>query len=318
MGTSSMIWIGAGILALACAGAFWALRAAPSSLNTEEMQAAYRAAPLAAPVGGLQVYHLGHSLVGRDMPAMLQQLAPEGHGHHSQLGWGTSLREHWEPDLAINGFDAENDHPAFRPAREAIASGAYDAIVLTEMVEIEDAINYHKSPFYLKKWAELARSGGADTRIYLYETWHHLDDPAGWLERLDRDFEGAWQARILRPAHDPDAAPVRIIPAGQVMAALVRRVEASGGIGPVQAKADLFRLNEDGSQDMIHLNDLGHYLVALTHYAVLYHRDPTGLPHTLRRADGSVAQSPGRDLALAMQETVWNIVRGMPSTGVAQ
>jgi hypothetical protein len=102
------------------------------------------------------------------------------------------------------------------------------------------------------------------------------------------------------------------------MAALVRRVEAAGGIGPMQTRTDLFRLKEDGSQDMIHLGDLGSYLVALTHYAVLYHRDPAGLPYKLRRADGTDATPPGDELARVMQETVWDVVRGLPSTGVAQ
>ncbi|MEM9095984.1 MAG: hypothetical protein AAGC62_13520, partial [Pseudomonadota bacterium] len=57
----------------------------------------------------LTTFHLGHSLVGRDMPAMVAQLAMAGHSYKSQLGWGTSMREHFEPDMTINGFDVEND-----------------------------------------------------------------------------------------------------------------------------------------------------------------------------------------------------------------
>ncbi|MFX0540192.1 hypothetical protein ACEWPM_000455 [Roseovarius sp. S4756] len=313
MGNSVMIWIGAAVLGLTGAVALWMARA--PGVTAEAFEAAY-AAPLTAPEGALAVYHLGHSLTGRDMPAMLAQLAPEGHSYHSQLGWGTSLREHWEQDVPIKGFDAENDHPHFRPAREAVGSGTYDAIVLTEMVEIEDAIRYHASADYLAKWSELAHKGNPDTRVYLYETWHSLDDPTGWLARLDRDLPEAWEAGILRPAHDPDAAPVRVIPAGQVMAALVRHVEAAGGIGPMQTRRDLFRLNADGTQDLIHLNDLGNYLVALTHYAALYHRSPVGLPDALRRADGTAANAPGEALARVMQETVWDVVTAYPKTGV--
>lgn len=315
MSTSWMIWIGLGALTLAVAGGVMALRG-PAGATMAEMDAA-QAARLAPPEGGMRVFHLGHSLVGRDMPAMLAQLAPEGHDYASQLGWGTSLREHWEPDLAINGFEDENDHPAFVPAREAIASGVYDAVVLTEMVEIEDAIRHHSAARYLGKWADLARRGNPDTRIYLYETWHRLDDPKGWLDRLDADLEGAWKSRILAPAHITDVPPIRLIPAGQAMAALVRRIETEGGIDGIDAREGLFRLNPDGTQDMIHLNDLGHYLVALTHYAVLYHRTPVGLPHALRRADGSAAEAPGDALARAMQETVWQVVVNEPWTGVA-
>lgn len=277
--------------------------------------AAYTA-PLPAPKGPLAVYHLGHSLVGRDMPAMLAQLAPDGHSYDSQLGWGTSLREHWEPDLAINGFDAENAHPRYRDAREAVGSGDYDAVVLTEMVEIKDALRYHKGEKYLGRWADLARNAAPAPRVYLYETWHNLDDPGGWLTRLDGDLRAAWLGQLVAPNQRRDA-PIYLIPAGQVMAALVRAVEGAGGIGPMKDRTDLFRLNPDGTQDQIHPNDLGNYLIALTHYAVLYHRSPVGLPQDLIRADGTRADLPGAELAQVMQQTVWDVVRSLPETGVA-
>ena len=311
--------IGLGILCLAVAIAwiFWPKRG-PSP---EAVARAYEA-PLPAPDQGLQVYHLGHSLVGRDMPAMLTQLAQaggqDGHSHESQLGWGTSLREHYEPDLPINGFEAENDHPRYRDAAEALGSGDYDAVILTEMVELRDAIRYHKSGRYLHLWAERAREGNPDVRVYLYETWHHLDDPEGWLLRLDRDLERYWMAELLHKdlAENPER-PIHVIPAGQVMAAFVRRVEEKGAVGNVAAAADLFARRDDGSLDTIHVNDLGAYLVALTHYAVLYHSSPVGLPHRLSRADGSPANMPDPDTARLMQEVVWDIVSGMPQTGVA-
>ena len=58
--------------------------------------------PLPHPKGPMRVFHLGHSLVGRDMPAMLAQLAPKGHAYESQLGWGTTLKAHWGPKEEIN------------------------------------------------------------------------------------------------------------------------------------------------------------------------------------------------------------------------
>jgi hypothetical protein len=85
---------------------------------------------------------------------------------------------------------------------------------------------------------------------------------------------------------------VHVIPAGQVLARLVRAIEGGQGVPGLQRREDLFALNPDGSQDLIHLNDLGNYLVALTHYAVLYHRSPVGLPHQLLKADGTPAVAP--------------------------
>ena len=291
----------------------------PGNPSAQLLRSAY-AAPLAAPSRPLRVFHLGHSLVGRDMPAMLAQLAGAGHRYESQLGWGTSLRAHWEDDVPIKGFRIENAHPRFRPADQAIASGDYDAVILTEMVELRDAIRYHDSANYLTRWANLARAADPDTRIYLYETWHRTDDPDGWLARLDGDLATLWEARLLAPdlRAGKGRNPIRVIPAGQVMAAFVRRVEAEGGIGPIRDRFDLFARQEDGTTDPIHINDFGAYLVALTHYAVLYHRSTAGLPHALRRADGQPAADPGADAARAMQEIVWQVVTAYDKTGVRQ
>lgn len=307
------------LTAVILAAALWALWPRPRLPDAATIAAAY-AAPLPPPDHPLSVYHLGHSLVGRDMPAMLAQLAGPGYRYDLQLGWGTSLKEHWEPDLPINGFEAENATPHFRPAREAIGSGDYDAVILTEMVELRDAIRYHDSPRYFQKWADLARAASPATRVYLYETWHPLDTAEGWLDRLDRDLPELWEGKLLLPdlAHDTSHRPAHVIPAGQVMAAFVRRLEAEGGIGNIQRREDLFALQPDGTPDPIHPSDLGNYLVALTHYAVLYGRSPLGLPHALTRADGSPATAPDAAAARAMQDTVWQIVTTYPKTGVAR
>lgn len=284
----------------------------------EAMLAEAHATSTSAPTAPLRVYHLGHSLVGRDMPAMLEQLAGDGHSHASQLGWGTSLRAHWDPDEPINGFEQENNHPNFLPAREAISSGTFDAVVLTEMVELRDAITYHDSPTYKSFWAELARQASPNTQVYLYETWHRLDDPDGWLERLDRDFSELWRGKILAGdiAKSGTDRATRMIPAGQVMAEFVRRVEAQGGVGNIDSREALFARQDSGELDMIHLSDLGEYLVAITHYAVLYKRSPVGLPAQLNLADGSAARAPTEDAALLMQQVAWEVVQRLPETGV--
>lgn len=303
-----------GLIAASAVAAGYAYRRSTAGERAAE---ALYATPLPKPDGALSVFHLGHSLVGRDMPAMLEQLAGAGHDHASQLGWGTSLREHWDPDLPINGFDQENDHPRFRSAQEALGTEDFDAVVLTEMVEIADAVRYHDSAATLAKWARLAHDANSNARVYLYETWHHTDDPAGWLARIDADLPGYWQGRILYPALARSGAAIHLIPAGQVMAAFVRRVTQDGGVPGLTDVDDLMAKRDDGTPDTIHFNDLGAYLVALTHYAVLYHRSPVGLPFALNRADGTPATPPSPEAAALMQSTVWDIVTRHPETGVA-
>mgnify|MGYP005848875613 CR=1 FL=1 len=296
----------------------------PRKPDADLLRAVYTA-PLPAPTDPMRVFHLGHSLVGRDMPAMLAQLADAGigpgHGYESQLGWGTSLNEHWQGGEAIKGFAVENDHPRYRDAHEAIGSGQYDAVILTEMVEIRDAIRYHDSARALHRWADLARKASPETRLYLYESWHRLDDADGWLNRLDTDLAAYWEGKLTLPelamAEDMER-PVRIIPAGQVMAAFSRAVEAAGGVGNVKDRESLFARDDQGALDPIHVSDLGAYLVALTHYAVLYQRTPEGLPHRLIRADGTSADAPDPQAAALMQRLVWEVVTAYPKTGVAR
>ncbi|WP_226780962.1 hypothetical protein [Oceaniglobus trochenteri] len=308
----------AALALLAAAGGGFALGSLhrPARLPGPVAVAAAYQTPLPTPRRGLNVFHLGHSLVGRDMPAMLAQLAGEGHRYHSQLGQGTALRQHWYPGLPVQGFASENAHDRFRPAHGAIGSGDYDAVILTEMVELLDALKYHESGPYLTRWADLARGANPTTRVYLYETWHGLDDSGGFLARLDADIERLWVGELL--AHDLSTAPPRpihLIPAGQVLARVVRAIE-SDPLPGLARREDLFALAPDGSRDPIHLNDIGAYLVAVTHFATLYHRPPLGLPHRLLRADGTPADAPGAAAAALIQRLAWEVVRADPRTGV--
>lgn len=305
-----------GLLALVVAAVagglwWWTQMRAPKPLSPDAV-AARLATPLPAPEGPLAVYHLGHSLVGRDMPAMLAQMA--GHSYASQLGWGSSLRDHWTGTVA--GFDTENAHPAHRPAGEALDSGDYPVVVLTEMVEIRDAIRYHDSPQHLALWAARARAARPDARIYLYETWHRTDDPEGWLTRIDTDSARYWQGQVLAGAlaHD-DVGEIYVIPGGPVMAAVVRAIDA-GDIPGLTSRDDLMARDAAGAVDTIHFNDIGAYLMALTHYAVIYQRSPEGLPHALLRADGSPADAVTPEAALALQRIVWATVSGYGLTGL--
>jgi hypothetical protein len=317
------IMIGGGLVASAAAlvagGLWWrqarrgpALPPPRDPVGSAALEAALQ--PMPAPDRPLRVYHLGHSLVGRDMPAMLAQMA--GHDHASQLGWGATLRQHWEDALEIPGFDTENAHSHFRPAHEAIASGEYDAIILTEMIGLREAIRYHASPFYLARWAEAARAGNPAVRLYLYETWHRLDEPEGFLERLADDLFTLWKGQLKQGAMAWGQEPPHLIPGGQVLRAAVLAAEA-GQFPGLSSRDDFFRREADGTVDPIHLNDLGHYLIALAHYAVLYHRSPLMLPAQVTRADGAqVSIDP--DQAARLQALVWDVVRRIPATGLAQ
>lgn len=306
---AAVLFVGVGYLA------YLRFFSEPGPISQERFDALYSTPAPAPAESSSRVFHLGHSLVGRMMPAMLAQLAAsqglESYEYESQLGWGTRLNAHWEPDVRIKGYDEENDHSRFRDAKEALASGDYDTVVLTEGVEIRDSIKYGKSSKYLAKWAEAARAGNPDVRVYFYESWHGLDDEEGWLNRLDRDLELYWENAILKRAlaYEENPQAIYLIPAGQVMAAVTREIEGGAGVGPIKTRSDLFR-------DDIHFNDYGAYLVALTHFAVLFQTSPVGLPHALLKPNGEPAEDMGSEAAEFLQQIVWDTVRTYPRTGL--
>lgn len=296
-------------LALATGLAWWWF-SPPRSLSDAEFNALY-SEPL-PPRRPEAVYHLGHSLVGREMPNMLSRFM--GNRYNSQLGWGGAINQHWLRD--VPGFEEENRPPVFRDAHEAIGSGEYEAVVFTEMVELKDAIRWHDSANALAKWAQLARKARPDVRLYLYETWHHLDDPAGWETRIAADLPALWEGEILRKAMaQPGVGTIHVIPAGQVMAAVAARIEA-GALPGLTRREELFYKSPEGVQDYIHASDLGGYIVALTHFAVLSGESPVGLPSDLLNTDGSPARLPPAETARAIQQVVWDVVSRYAPAGI--
>lgn len=283
----------------------------PISRATFDQRYSQPLPPVKLPVN---IYHLGHSLVGGVLPAMLSQLG--GNGYAKQLGFGASLKQHWSGD--VDGMDQSNDPDHYREAHQALASGDYSVVVFTEMLELRDAIRWHESPAYLAQWIGLSRKARPDLRIFIYETWHWLDDPTGWLDRIDADRADLWEDGVLRPAMGyPDVGTVYVIPGGTVMAAAVRLIE-TGQVPNLTSRRELFGLNPDGSDDPIHFNDLGAYLMALTHYAVIFQRSPEGLPHQLNHADGTPAMAFTPEAAAMLQKVVWRVVTSYRQTGVAQ
>lgn len=271
--------------------------------------------PLPAPDRVGAVFHLGHSLVGEDMPSMFAQLG--GHGYTAQIGWGTTLKQHWQDEERIGGYQLRAEGMPPTPAKAALAAGGFDAVVLTEMVEIRDAIRWYDSPRFLADWVRLARQTNPQLPVYLYETWHNLDDPAGWLERIDADLDAHWLSEVVAPAETRrGVGPIHLIPGGQALAAVVRAAEA-GQIPGLTRREQLFRLDDKGQIDTIHIGDLGAYVVALAHYAVIYQQSPVGLPHRLTRADGSAALALDDTAAPNVQRIVRDVVAATPHAGVS-
>ncbi|MFW6049745.1 MAG: hypothetical protein ACODAU_01150 [Myxococcota bacterium] len=173
-------------------------------------------------------------------------------------------------------------------------------------------------------------------------TWESIADAAATGEGVTPPDDYEWSG----PGPDPGADcqmrdAVHIVPAGQAMAALYDQLDAAGGEPPwngldidaffyngyrdwpddwplpperaseVKVDQTLSRLSTyDPSEppDDIHPSALGAYYVGLVHYATIYRRSPVGLP---------AANGVSPEVAEALQELAWQVVRSYPRSGVA-
>lgn len=199
--------------------------------------------------------------------------------------------------------------------------GNYDVLVVTERVSLAATLNAHNSPDEAMRWfnhAFVKGGEGKGAETILYATWVDIEsgvvgtdgykDADGnipFRERLPREM-GMWEqiqdhVNANRPEGSP---PMRMIPGPLLMAAMYDAIEAGEAPGFTDI-SDLF-------SDTIHVNDLGAYFIALAHFAVIYERDPRGLPNRL-----GLPTSPTPEQARWMQELVWKVVTEYEGTGVS-
>lgn len=262
----------------------------------------------ARPVEQVRVLFVGHSLIGEEMPRMARDIAVSlgvEWSHDFQLVDGGSLRVNWdEPELA-SGVDAAT----------ALATGGYDAIVLTEAVNLDDHLRWSQPADYAARYYGLARQHRPDIRLFFYETWHHREEPRllfgfassrSWREFLDHDL-GKWEHIVDGAREQLEGEPaIDIVAGGQSMAALSDAIAA----GRVPGYSSLDALFADG----VHLGPAGHYFIALVHVATLTRRSPVGAPNEVEGVAGRV--NVPAETAAALQEIAWRAVRGYPRSGV--
>lgn len=285
------------LLSAACAGLGLLAGGRPAA-------AANRAEPL-----DLSVIESGHSLTD-PIPPLLEGMVRAAGGRpriaRSTIP-GSPLEWRWHNAPGYGLPDA----------RAEIAD--YDVLVLTERVPLSGTMPYHASQDWALKWFLHAWSKGRQgrgARTVLYATWVGLDSGPGADTHADAEADLPWRERLPlewarwqeirdhvnrnRPA---DAPEMTVIPGTLMMADIAKRIDRDGVPG-LKRIEDLF-------VDAIHLNEIGAYFIALAHFAVVYGRDPRGLPH-------NVGQSlpPTPQLAQWLQEICWRVLTQTPGTGL--
>jgi hypothetical protein len=298
-------------------------------------------------VSTANVFFFGHSLVGHDMPQMIGSLARarnKTYSVHGQIGFGTPLMSHWRWHGSFDsGFIPAGFPDELRGAllfdvegHAALESGAYDVVVLTETNGFATGSPGHWSTTCdpnndfggctidnLVNLVRLARQHNEKVRPFFYANWKDVEELGG-IEPWRSDAEGTlgwWehvadQAEVQLTREGVRGAPIRVVPVGTIIARIVREAEAGqlAALG-LPNRAPLFR-------DSVHLSALGFYIVALTHYAVIYRDSPLDLPAVVDVvADDKKAIVPGGltvdpRLARHFQEVVAAVLKDYPRAGL--
>jgi hypothetical protein len=252
------------------------------------------------------VLMVGHSLFAFDGPAMLQSALRAGTGAaevQAQIINGAPLQYNWQNSGSAEGVDA----------RSVLPEGGIGHLILTEALPLDNHLTWSETGVFAEAFAALAMNASPEARVYVQETWHSLKSGTGaeipydegadipWRRRLEQDLP-KWQGLVadLRRARPGAAERVSLIPAGQAMALLQDRI----ALGEVPGLASIQALFADD----IHLNDRGHYFVAMVQYACLTGQSPLGLPTDFSDQWGNPFETPDPALARQLQEIAWEAV----------
>lgn len=248
----------------------------------------------------LKVLFVGHSLVGQDLPQMVEGVLPPDSQVEYQIIGGSPLELNWKDHKTAEGVDG----------RAFIEEGGVDAVVLTEQIPLRNALRWHDTGKYLGNWAELARKNDVK-QVWLYETWPNIDSGTGKEIPYDSDGALPWRGRLVseremwveaaEKASRRSKMDIGIVPGGAAMARLTDAIAA----GTVPGITDIHQLFSDD----IHPNDIGFYFLAMVHYAALTGNTPVGLPHQLYNQYAQPFDAPSPELAASLQEIAWEAVQ---------
>lgn len=216
----------------------------------------------------LAVFHVGNSLT--DQAYGMHDIA-EARGQETKFGRhmipGAPLQWLWEH--RSEGF---RQPEAKKPADEMLKTQKWDVLILQPFGRSpENSIEFGA------KYAAAAYQGNPDCQVYVFANYPDIGKAQQkkdkWEERWLSDKDTRGRATFQKVAEGiaarfPERKPVKVIPVGEVMYRLHRRMQA-GQVPPYKHIADLY---EDG----VHLKKEGKYLEAVTHYAVVFNQDPHG------------------------------------------
>lgn len=259
-----------------------------------------------APAKGLRIATAGHSFHVW-MPGILSDIAAKAQitGHQqvalSSIG-GSQIIQHW---------NLPEEKEKLKPA---LLGSKVDVLTLSPIYLPDDGI---------ENYVKLGLEHNPGLRIAVQEFWLPFDDQSLWATKakgvtIDRDSKTIPQlreahagyfaamdehVRLLNRKHGK--AAVFVVPVGQAVLALREKV-LKGEVPGVAKQSDLF------GDPIGHPRDQIKALAAWCHFAVIYGRNPIGLP-----VPNVIAKLPDAEkLNRLLQELAWDAVTQHPLSGV--
>jgi len=263
-----------------------------------------------------RTYRIGNSLTWDSQPKGIEALAAQRELKHVEayhINCGKSLQRIWTHPEEICVSVVE----PFGTFGKALPNHDWDAVTFqphpgagstlaTDAARIVD---------FITKTRSNGRNG--NTVFYIYAAWpgkNHGPYHTTWMrDTPDADDTKTIQTRayfdhLIRRVRAKTDADVRVIPAGQVVYELDRRM-LTGEIAGYASAADLYR-------DPVHMNNVGRFAAGVTTFATLYKQDPAALKCPPKHYGGGKDFTP--ELYRAIHEAIWAVVTEMhPVTGVS-
>ena len=257
---------------------------------------------------GLRVLSAGHSFHVWMPPLVAEMAKAAGIRGHEQLAissiGGSKVIQHW--DLP----------PEKNKAKPVLVAGQAELFTMAPTFLPDPGI---------ENFVKLGLEHNSRLRFTLQQNWVPYEDPAIWLSRtkpnsVDRDGKTMAQ---LRAMHDPyfamieghvkelngriPGARIAVVPCGEAVLSLRAKVIAGEAPG-VSRQSELFTdvLGHPGP----HIRALSAYC----HFAVMYRRDPAGLPVVSPLAKLPEAERMNR----LLQSIAWKAVSEHPLSGVTR
>jgi hypothetical protein len=272
----------------------------------------------------LRVYHIGNSLTNGINYGSLDKMAA-GDGRDYVFGRhvisGAPMSRIWDhPDSGIRSspFDL---YPISLPKEQ------WDALTLEPFERQLYQADGSGDVQVAQKFINLALARSPKLTTYIYQRWPRRTQNADGSYSYDyeklwlRTYTGKWDLTNetrdyfnqvvgeLRKAYPNSPEMIRMVPVGDVMFELNRRIVA----GKVPGVDSIQRLFADG----IHLTNWGAFLIGTTFYATMYERDPRGLDFkTYDVLDDPWDSKIDPGYAKVVQEIVWDVLRANPYTGL--